>query len=443
MQAGAWVSLLCPKIIIAMKKYFFLLWIALVTVACNTAPVTLLKLSESTLQMKVGEMDILEVNVDLAEVEWTSSDEAVATVSQGVVKAVGVGYTSIRASVKNDYAECQVYVTGTKGETLSLTPAIVPLKKGDTYQYVYTSTYDVPLTWTSSNSEVATVSEEGQVKALKSGNTIITLSNGLEEVSSRVAVEHTWGEYQLVWSDEFEGSTLNTDNWTVEVNGAGGGNNELQYYTDRPENLRMEDGCLVIEARKEEYNERHYTSGRINSREKRYFKYGKIEARIMFPAGGGTWPAFWMMGNDYRQVGWPKCGEIDIIEHVGNQPRMASFAIHTQEKNGKSGNNWYTRAYLDGLENDWRVYGIEWKEEDFNGMDRISFTIDGVEYAVAQEYAAHIDENYFWPFNKEHFFILNLAIGGSMGGQVDDSIFDNPILMKVDWVRVYQRQEIE
>ena len=322
-----------------MKKIFLLALAALVFVACEQQKVTLLTLSDNTLQMTVGDMSIIDVEPNEADIVWSSSDELVATVDKGIVTAVGVGYASIRATLGSSYAECQVYVVGTKGETLSLTPAIVPLKKGETYQYTYTSTYDVPLTWTSSNEEVATVSEEGLVTALKGGNAVITLSNGLEELTSRVAVDHTWGEYVLVWSDEFDGATLNTQNWSIEVNGSGGGNQEKQYYTDRTENLRIEDGNLVIEARKENYNNREYTSARINSREKRAFKYGKIEARIMFPKGGGTWPAFWMMGNDYSKVGWPKCGEIDIIEHVGNQPRMASFATHTPYKNGTKGNN--------------------------------------------------------------------------------------------------------
>lgn len=414
---------------------------AITLVACEQQKLTVLKLSENTMQMTVGDMDILEVEPNEAGIVWTSSDEQVAIVDDGIVTAVGVGYASIRATLGKNYAECQVYVIGTKGETLFLTPAIVPLKKGDTYQYVYTSTYDVPLTWTSSNEEVATISDEGLVTALKGGNTIITLSNGLESLTSRVAVEHTWGEYALVWSDEFDGTTLNTDNWTIEVNGNGGGNKELQYYTDRNENIRIENGNLVIEARKENYNNREYTSGRINSRDKKYFKYGKIEARIQVPKGGGTWPAFWMMGNDYSKVGWPKCGEIDIIEHVGNQPRMASFATHTPYKNGTKGNNWSSRSYLDGLEEEYHTYGIEWLEDDYNGMDRIHFTIDGERLATVMEDAEHVDDNYYWPFNKEHFIIINLAIGGSMGGNVDNSIFDAPVLMKIDWVRVYQREE--
>ena len=98
---------------------------------------------------------------------------------------------------------------------------------------------------------------------------------------------------------------------------------------------------------------------------------------------------------------------------------------------------------MDGLEENFHVYGIEWKEDDFNGMDRIVFSIDGTPYATAQEDAEHVDENAYWPFNKEHFIILNLAIGGNMGGTVDDAIFANPILMKVDWIHVYQRSEVE
>ena len=167
-----------------MKKVLSLLWITLVIVACNSKSVTLLTLSESTLQMTVGDMEILEVNVDLQTVTWSSSNEMVATVQQGIVTAVGVGNAVIRASIPNESVECQVYVVGTKGENLSLTPAIVPLKKGESYQYTYTSTYDVPLTWTSSNPEVATVSEQGLVKAIKSGNTIITFSN--DELSKEV-----------------------------------------------------------------------------------------------------------------------------------------------------------------------------------------------------------------------------------------------------------------
>ena len=422
-------------------KFLFCIFAAALLFGCNTPSQNKdLKLSSSTLQMVVGDMEILDVNVS-EQVEWKSSNEKVATVTEGIVEAVGVGYANVTAQLNSSVAECMVYVTGKSGETLALTPAIVTLDKGQTYQYDYSTTYDLPLTWTSSNPEVATVSDKGEVTAVGAGNTFITLSNDMEEVTSRVAVNHTWGEYQQVWSEEFNGTELDLNTWNIEVNGSGGGNKELQYYTDRAENLRVEDGCLVIQARKEEYNNRSYTSGRINSRDKAYFKYGKIEARIQFPSGKGTWPAFWMMGNDYGKVGWPKCGEIDIIEHIGRDPRMASFAVHTPYKNGNNGTNWSSRAYLDNLENEFHVYGIEWQQEEVSGLDRIIFYIDGVEYAASTELAEHVDENYYWPFNKDHFIILNLAIGGNMAGSVDDTIFDNDIIMKVDWVRVYQRNE--
>ena len=126
--------------------------------------------------------------------------------------------------------------------------------------------------------------------------------------------------YKLVWQDLFDFGTLNPDRWNIEVNGSGGGNNELQFYTDRSENVRVGDdgkgnGCLILTARRENYNNRNFTSGRINSKTKVAFTHGKIEASIKIPTtANGLWPAFWMMGNDYDQVGWPRCGETDIME---------------------------------------------------------------------------------------------------------------------------------
>lgn len=401
-------------------------------------------LSTNVLQMTVNQMQTLTATTSATPVTWTSSDDAIATVYMGYVTAVGVGKATITATnSKGASAACAVYVTGEGGESLSLSPATVTLEKGESQTLEAHAVYDVHLTWASSNDAVATVSEEGVVTAVGPGHAFITVTDAMQTCSTHVIVPHHWGEYALVWEENFDGNALDMDTWNIEVNGSGGGNKELQYYTDRSENLRVEDGCLIIEARKEEYQNRHYTSGRINTRDKVGFKYGRIEARIAFPAGGGTWPAFWMMGQDYKTHGWPSCGEIDIIEHVGNQPRMLSFALHTPKKNGSYGNNWSSRSYFDGVEGNFHTYGIEWIEEDHFGCDRIIFTYDGQECAGALEQLDYIDDNKYWPFNKEFFIILNLAIGGNMGGTVDDTIFDNPILMKVDWVRVYQRTEKE
>lgn len=406
-----------------------------------------LTLSSNSELIIVGEFVLLEAETS-ATVTWTSSNPEVASVNGGLVEGKSIGHAVITAKTEdNQQATCEVGVLGKDARAINLSPRYVQLKKGETFQYTYGSAYGTPLTWRSSNPEIATVDDKGQVTALKPGHTTISICDGLDSLISILAVEHTWGEYKLVWSDEFEGSELNKDNWNIEVNGSGGGNREEQYYTDRSKNIRVEDGMLIIEAHKESYsdpggtNKKEYTSGRINSRDKKFFTYGKIESRISFPKGGGTWPAFWMMGNDYSKVGWPKCGEIDIIEHIGNNPRMCSFAVHTPAKN--TDKNWSARAYFDNVEENFHVYGIEWIQEETNGADAILFTYDGQVCAKILEDVDNLDINHYWPFNKDHFIILNLAIGGKMGGNVDVNIFENPVLMKVDWVRVYQHEEIE
>lgn len=430
-----------------MKKMmsYLLAVLAIVFASCQTgnSPYQI-TITPASISMVTGDIFPLQVSTAAPSVTWKSSDENVAQVMQGVVSAVGVGHATITASYEDCSAVCLVSVTGKDGATLALKSKYTEMEKGETFQCEYTSSYDLPLIWASSNEAVAQVDNKGLVTALKPGRADITLTNGMETCIMRLGVKHHWGEYKLVWSDEFDGTSLNTDNWTIEVNGAGGGNQELQYYSDRQENIRVEDGNLVLQLRKEKYKERDYTSGRINSKNKKFFKYGKIESRICFPSGGGTWPAFWMMGNDHGQVGWPKCGEIDIIEHVGNDPRMCSFALHTPEKNGTRGNNWTSRSYFDDVENNYHIYGIEWIEEDKYGCDVIQFTFDGKVCSTVQESLDNIDENYYWPFNKEHFIIFNLAYGGKMGGKIDDTIFDKgDVLMKVDWVRIYQHDEAE
>lgn len=394
--------------------------------------------------MTIGDMKTLTATTTpTSDVAWSSSNDSIATVFHGVVTATGIGNAIITASANGTTATCQIYSVGKDGTTLALSPIIKSLVKGETFQFICHDVYGLPLTWSSNNEAIATVTQDGLVTALKGGNATISVTNGAETVSAVAAVEHTWNDYQLVWSEEFDGNTIDTNNWTIEVNGNGGGNNEKQYYTNRPENIRLNNGCLELEARKETYETKEYTSGRINSRDKKAFKYGKIEARISLPSGGGTWPAFWTLGSDWPIVGWASCGEIDIMEHIGNNPTMVSFALHTKFKNGSKGNNWSSRTYMDGIEGTFHTYGIEWQEEAYSGRDKISFTIDGIEYASSMEDVSTMDDNFYWPFNKEHFLILNLAMGGNMGGSIDDTIFQNSVIMKVDWVRVYQRTEKE
>ena len=408
---------------------------AVLCIACE--PTVNFSLNPNSLQMKVGEITTINVIGEATNIEWASSDDSVATVFHGTVTANAIGNATITAKSGSTIVNAQVFVSGTDGSTLRISPAFVSLKKGETYQFQYGNTYGLDLTWTSSAEDIVQVDQQGTVTALKPGNATITLSTPVESVSALVAVEHQWGDYSLVWSDEFNGTTLDESVWGYNIGGGGWGNNELQYYTQRPENVRVKDGCLEIEARKETYENREYTSARIYSKGKKSFLYGKMEARIKFPGGVGTWPAFWMMG---ESGGWPKCGEIDIMEHVGYLDNRASFALHTQEKNGSNGRNWHATHFFDyPLSNDFHVYGVEWCQEEENGKDCIHFLVDGEIYATVWE--TKIGDHDSWPFYKPHYFILNLAIGGNMGGKVDDSIFNQQRIMYVDWVRVYQRQE--
>ena len=414
-----------------------MVWLAaLMLVACEKQE-TPIVLNQTVLQMKPGDIQTVEVVGSVANVEWTSSNPEVATVYYGVVTAVAIGKTVITASAGKQSATCEVFVSGSDGATLRITPAVVSMKKGETFQFSYGNTYDLELTWSSSDDNIASVSQTGLVTANNAGNATITLATNVGSVTALVAVEHNWGEYQLVWSDEFNGSSLDESNWTPQIGGNGWGNQEAQYYTDRSENLRVENGCLVIEARKEQYEGNQYTSARIYSKGKREFCYGKLEASISLPSGGGLWPAFWTLGN---RGGWPNCGEIDIMEYVGNAPNRILGTLHTvKDKYGSKSSRAYTG--LTNIENNFHVYGIEWTQEEKSGKDVIRFYVDDVVYSEQVEEV--IDDDEYWPFNRPNYFIINMAVGGTLGGTINDAIWSSPRLMKVDWVRVYQRQEVQ
>lgn len=242
--------------------------------------------------------------------------------------------------------------------------------------------------------------------------------------------------YEMVWSDEFnaDSTKLNAANWNFEVGGGGWGNQELEYYTNRTDNARVENGLLVIEAKKETFSlngvSRDYTSARITTKTKASTLYGKVEARINLPKGKGTWPAFWMMPEVNTYGGWPRSGEIDVMEHIGSDPKMISFATHTKDKNGTLGNNWFNRIYPDSVEGKFHTYGIEWDPEF------IKFYFDGIKQVTLWH---NLTETWTsWPFDKNFYIILNLAIGGKMGGAVQDAIFNVPVKMLVDYVRIYK-----
>lgn len=235
-------------------------------------------------------------------------------------------------------------------------------------------------------------------------------------------------EYELVWEDEFNGNSLDRSIWNVEQNGDGGGNQELQYYRDSTENIEVSNGTLKIKGLRQSWGGKSYTSGRINTKGKAEFRYGKIEARMKLPSFQGAWPAFWMLGGNHSSIGWPRCGEIDIMEAI-NTEKFTHGALHWhgESAKGDSGGDAQSIVPADFDRTQWHVYGIEWNEQ------KIDFTVDGVVF-----FSDSITDGYKGEFRKEQFIILNLAIGGQWPGfSIDTSGF--PQIMEVDYVRVSQK----
>ena len=231
----------------------------------------------------------------------------------------------------------------------------------------------------------------------------------------------------LVWQDEFDGQGFPDDGrWDYEVGLIR--NKERQYYTrDRAANARVQNGTLIIEAHHESYRGADYTSASLTSRAN--WTYGRIEVRARLPKGRGTWPAIWMLGTNIREVGWPACGEIDIMEHVGFDPGRIHANVHTRAYNHVQGTNKGNNLLVSRPDEEFHVYSAAWTP------GQIEFFVDGARYFT---FAKEPGGDAVWPFDKPQYLILNLAIGGSWGGQqgIDESAF--PTQFVIDYVRVYR-----
>ena len=238
--------------------------------------------------------------------------------------------------------------------------------------------------------------------------------------------EQAW---QRVWADEFDTPGMpDPAKWDYDVGYIA--NNEKQYYTRaRRENARVENGMLVIESRKEAYQGYAYTSARLITKGRATWRYGRIEVRAKLPTGRGMWPAIWMLGANIDQVGWPGCGEIDIMENVGFAPHMIHANVHTKAYNHVLGTNKGGSLSVPNPYADFHVYAVEWF------ADHMDFFVDDKKYFTFNNEGKGRDT---WPFDQPHFLILNAAVGGDWGGQqgIDDSIF--PEAFFVDYVRIYQ-----
>ena len=248
------------------------------------------------------------------------------------------------------------------------------------------------------------------------------------DISTSGEIDENW---LLVWSDEFDAPDIDMTKWSYEVGTGnwGWGNGEAQYYTDNSNNSFIEDGKLIIKAIRQSYSGSDYTSARMVTRNKGDWTYGRIEVRAKLPAGTGTWPAIWMMPTDSEYGGWPDSGEIDIMEHVGFDPGAIHATCHNDTY------NWYDgipppggELNVNDFDENFHTYTLEWTESS------LKWFVDETLYYTYSNTSSWST----WPYNYDFFLILNIAIGGTWGGQqgIDDGIF--PVQMEVEYVRVYQ-----
>jgi beta-glucanase (GH16 family) len=245
--------------------------------------------------------------------------------------------------------------------------------------------------------------------------------------------------WKLVWSDEFNGpngSAIDPSKWVFDIGGDKWGNEELEYYTNRPKNVFIENGDLVIQAQQENYTgsdgvSKKYTSGRLKTIGKFSQTYGRFEARIKIPSGEGMWPAFWMLGDDIDKVGWPACGEIDIMENIGKEPSTIHGSIHGPGYVGGVGIEApYSLPGKQRFADDFHLFALEWEPH------AVRFYVDDTLYVTRTR--ADLRPGWKWVFDHPFFLLLNLAVGGDWPGNPDaTTVF--PQAMRVDYVRVYDR----
>ncbi len=248
-----------------------------------------------------------------------------------------------------------------------------------------------------------------------------------------VITPETYPDLTLAWAEEFTGPTIDPNAWTFEIgdgcpNVCGWGNNELEYYTDQEANAKIVNGKLVITAvKKEGYDE--YTSARMITKAKKEFQYGRIDIRAKLPYGQGIWPALWMLGGNIDQVGWPRCGEIDIMELVGHQPKVTYGTAHYDVSGWASKGSSYALTTGQTFADEFHVFSILWER------DHIKWYVD---YNKFFELSAEMVGSTY-PFNNPFFFILNIAVGGNWPGDPDGTtVF--PQTMEVDYIRVFQQE---
>ena len=265
--------------------------------------------------------------------------------------------------------------------------------------------------------------------------TFLMLSCG-DKASTKEELTTEGVSHELVWSDEFDYTGApDSTKWGYDLgdgcpNVCGWGNNELEYYTSNPKNVRVENGNLIIEVHKDRADSlKPYSSARVVSKNKGDWLYGKIEVKAKLPSGKGTWPAIWMLPTEWKYGGWPESGEIDIMEHVGYDHGNVHGTVHTKAFNHGIGTQKGDSILIKSISEDFVVYAINWTP------DTIEFMVNGEIYNIFTNDGQGFES---WPFDQKFHLLLNIAVGGNWGGKhgVDDSIW--PQRMEIDYVRIYK-----
>lgn len=352
----------------------------------------------------------------------TTNAEVTLTLSQATSKTITVTYSTIEGIAKagQDY-------TAATAQTVTINP-------NETSKKIIVSVVADDL---KEADETFSVRVENPVNVtLTRGTAVVTLKNDDTKVgfnNTGFDVPTTYPGLTLSWADEFNGTTLDAAAWSAETGDGcpglcGWGNNELQYYTTPPNNLFFQDGKMIIEAKKETYGGKNYTSTRIKTQGKKFFKFGRVDIRAILPKGMGIWPALWLLPQNNTFGNWPTSGEIDMMEHKGGE---ASRVLGTLHYGPGPGSTYISRNYTlpSGTFNDeFHVFSLVWEQ------DVIKWYVDNNLYSTINK--ADIGGN-TWPFNESFFFLINLAVGGNFPGQPDANTYF-PSFFIVDYVRIYQ-----
>ena len=233
-------------------------------------------------------------------------------------------------------------------------------------------------------------------------------------------------DYTLKWFENFDENQINLNRFNIEIQDAGWVNNELQAYTDNHKNIFIDNSILYIKAIKEKHGSAGYTSGRITTQGKSNWKYGRFEIRAKVPKENGSWPAIWLLSESINEDGWPKCGEIDIMEHI-NKENIVYGTVHSDQYNHMKENQLGGKIEIENLDKDFHTFGIEWTENSIIWFldDNIYYQINKGDYLEGE-----------WPYDQEYFLIMNLAVGGFWPGNPDEDF--KTVGFEIDWIRVYE-----